>query len=87
MNAHTAEVKISRQYRSANTGELVDALSVEGWDALRHRIAATEPLGVREYADTRSTGIVVTVAESRGARGAYALHDLACRFGAPAVIL
>jgi hypothetical protein len=84
-------VQITSQYVSAKTGQLVDALSPEGWAQLLRRIeemkAHAAVLRVAPYADDHGRGIEVTVGEQRGEMGAYALHDLARRHGALAVCL
>lgn len=82
----TTTVRITRRYVSARTGEMVDATTADAWQALTARVDALSPVAVAEYADEYGEGVDVTVAERRGPRGAFALHDLACRYGALPVI-
>lgn len=65
---------------------MTDALSDAGWAALLTRIADMSPVRVEPYADDHGAGCRVTTTDQRGPGGAFALHDLACRYGALAVI-
>lgn len=79
-------VRITRRF-VARDGNLVDALSSAGWDALMARVDAVAPISVVPLTTAHGEHVEVTVADQRGPTGAYALHDLACRYGAPAVCL
>lgn len=79
-------VRITQRFISARDGSLVDALTPAGWTRLLTRIDGQNPLSVETYADERGNGVDVTVRTMRGSGGAFSIHDLACRFGALAVI-
>lgn len=79
-------VVINRTYASARTGELVDATSAASWQALLDRLSALAVAVAPFIAASGADGVIVTCQNMRGADGAFAVHDLACRFGAIAVI-
>ncbi len=86
MSQTTATVRITQRYTSARDGSLVDALTPAGWTELLDRLDGYAPVAVQPYTDARGCGVDVTVATMRGSGGAFSIHDLACRYGALAVV-
>jgi hypothetical protein len=82
----TATVRITQRFTSARDGSLVDALTEAGWTELLARLDGCAPISVEPYIDARGNGVDVTVATMRGPGGAFSIHDLACRYGALAVV-
>lgn len=80
-------VRITRRYRSARPPyALSDAVSDAGWAGLVARIETAGPVRIEPYASDDEEGLVVTTEDHRGPCGAVAIHNLACCFGALAVI-
>ncbi len=78
-------VEIARRFISARTKEMIDSTTPEAWSALMARIEAMAPERIEEYSTDSASGVHVHVSRQRGTTGAYAIHELACRYGAPVV--
>jgi len=77
---------IDRTYVSARSGQPVAAVTDAGWAELIGRLANVGT--VQAFAASDGTdGVIVICDSQRGPAGAFAAHDLGCRYGASSVVL
>jgi hypothetical protein len=77
---------IDRTYVSARSGQPVAGMSDAGWAELTGRLANVGTVQAFTASDG-TDGVIVICDAQRGPSGAFAAHDLGCRYGASSVVL